>query len=56
METKNETLSTNDLPLVQQKVLLLLSQMRPYDKIEVKMTENEVTVVSTSTTKETFPL
>lgn len=54
MPTENQTTYTN-LSLVQQKVLLLLEQMRPFDKIEIRKTESEDVITTSSTTKETFP-
>lgn len=42
---------------LEQKVLLLLRQLKPYEKIEIKYDrQGEITVVITSTVRETFPV
>lgn len=47
--------NTSDLSLLQRKVLFLLENLGPYEKIEIRRAENGViTVVTTSTTKEEF--
>lgn len=50
--------SHDPLSPAERKVVFLMRNLQPYDKIEIKLKDHElgnISVVSTSTTKEDFP-
>lgn len=52
---EDQIIST-ELSEADRKILFLVHEMRPYEKIEIRLTEDgELSVVSTHTTKEIFP-
>lgn len=51
----DETTSYN-LSLVERKLVFLLRNMGEFEKIEIKRTAEGVSIVSTATTKEVFPI
>lgn len=49
----------SELTEAEQKVIFLIRNIRPYERIEIKLNDNqkgEISVVSTSTIKEIFSL
>lgn len=54
---KEETIMTS-LSEAEQKVILLMRNLGPYERIEIKLNDNrkgELAIVSSSTVKEVFP-
>lgn len=56
MEQESKTL-VSELSPAQRKVLFLMENLRPFEKIEIKRAEDgRVSIISTHTTKEDYPM
>lgn len=49
-------MTQSELSLAERKVVFLMREMGEYEKIEIRCQKGQITVVSTHTTKEDFPL
>lgn len=52
--TQNDETTSPNLTLAERKALFLMRNMGEFEKIEIKRTSEGISIVSTSTTKETF--
>lgn len=50
----NDEMTLPSLSLAERKIIFLMRNMGEFEKIEVKRTQDGISIVSTSTTKETF--
>lgn len=53
-----EKTTYNDLSEAERKMVFLMRNLRPFERIEIRLNDKdweEISIVSTSTTKESFP-
>lgn len=53
---ENHDLNTSNISLMEATLLERVRELKPFTKIEIRLIEGRVSIISTSTLKEDFPL